>query len=153
MLVIILTSYDESNITPGIYQYNLNTNNIKLIKKYPLEIIDKNQTFYHDQFLDLNHKLLYIYDGNPFNKNNTIIFNLTTKQFNIYDKFNVIHRRFTRSIESKNKIYIIDDPKTYFEIDLNDLKDNDLNINLQNNVHTKCGDFCLKSHLIMVKQK
>eukprot|EP01084_Bolivina_argentea_P168500 292197_1 len=57
--IIISTSYDEHKTTPGIYTYNLVTNESQIIYKY-------NNTFkpkYHGQFIDTSNNTLILYGG------------------------------------------------------------------------------------------
>eukprot|EP01084_Bolivina_argentea_P199408 341210_1 len=71
--IIISTCHQEARITPGIYRYNIMTNESKIIYKY-------NNTFnacWHGQFIDTINNTLILYGGND---DTFKIFDLNTNQ-------------------------------------------------------------------------
>eukprot|EP01084_Bolivina_argentea_P276549 471890_1 len=72
--IVISTGYDEYKTTPGIYKYNIVSNESQIIYKY-------NQTFtgeYHGQFIDTSNNTLILYGGGSYNIFKT--FDLNTNQ-------------------------------------------------------------------------
>eukprot|EP01084_Bolivina_argentea_P141714 249004_1 len=71
--IIISTHYNENKTTPGIYKYNLVTNESQIIYKYDGTFKPSS----HDQFIDTSNNTLILYGGlwNTFK-----VFDLNTNQ-------------------------------------------------------------------------
>eukprot|EP01084_Bolivina_argentea_P029098 54015_1 len=76
--VIFATDYDDNLIIPGIYQYNLETNESLLIYKYKSDF----KLEFHGQCIDAANNLLYLFGNNGVFS----VFNLQSKTIKHCDK-------------------------------------------------------------------
>ena len=74
-VVIISTDKGENKITPGVYQCNLETNEMKLLCKYPSNMMVNIDVC--GQFIDYENELLYILSA----YGQHYVMNLKTNQF------------------------------------------------------------------------
>eukprot|EP01084_Bolivina_argentea_P168501 292198_1 len=57
--IIISTNYYETKTTPGIYQYDIQTNELQIIYKYNTTF----KLYFHGQFIDTSNNTLILYGG------------------------------------------------------------------------------------------
>eukprot|EP01084_Bolivina_argentea_P199407 341209_1 len=80
--IVISTYHQETGMTPGIYRYNIMTNESKIIYKY-------NNTFNpdgHGQFIDTSNNTLILYGGDD---DTFKIFDLNTNQMKQINDTNI----------------------------------------------------------------
>eukprot|EP01084_Bolivina_argentea_P062573 114447_1 len=81
--IIISTYYNENQTTPGIYRYNLISNESKLIHKYDYTF----KPYRHGQFIDPSNNTLILYGGYNYAYK---IFDLNSNQMKQINDTNII---------------------------------------------------------------